>query len=432
MRKLFKILVVIITFQLLFIVSNHNTQGSELHKNKPQLTSSHFYNFQSDYDEFSRFESRFERFLSFWNVTGASVAFAKDGKLIYAKGFGQSNREDNHPVEPYHLFRIASVSKLVTGTAIMKLVEDGKLNLDDCVFGAEGLLNMAPYNAYRDKKVEEITVRHLLEHSGGWTTRYGDPLFEQHHLATRYGYAEPLSSEDIIAIMLKKRLHFRPGTASYYSNLGFVILGKVIEKASGMNYELYVKSEILHPLGIFDMTLGKNLRCEKDPLEVNYYEQDDAIKIQDCYGNGNLVSKSDGGNNLLAIEAAGAWIASATDILKLLLSLDGFDYPADILSKESLTEMVTPKANGFSPLGWRQTNKYGNWLRTGSFAGSSAVLKRRPDGLAYVILCNTSVWIGPDYPFKLSAFADRELSRLKTFPDVNLFEKAPDMFLANK
>lgn len=416
---------------MLFVGPNHNSIGSEILKHYEKPQSHHLYNFQSETEIFDRFENRFERFISFWNIKGASMAVAKDGKLVYAKGFGFSDVEQQQSVEPYNLFRIASVSKLITATAIMKLVEEGKLSLDDHVFGENGILNMAPYNNYRDNKVETITVRHLLEHSGGWTTRYGDPLFEQHHLARRHGYEEPLSSEDIIAIMLTKRLHFRPGEASYYSNLGFVILGKVIEAVSGVDYELFVKAKLLYPIGVYDMKLAENYRDNKDELEVNYYEQPDAIKIYDSNGSGKLVSKCNGGNNLKALEAAGGWIGSSTDILKFLLAIDGFDAPSDILSKESLEVMAKPKAIGYSPLGWRKTNQHGYWMRTGSFAGSSCVLKRRPDGLSYVILCNTSAWIGPNYPFKLAAFADRELNRIDEFPADNKFENLPSLQLSS-
>ena len=432
MRRLYKIGILLLIFQLTIVFNYETTIGNEIIKAPTPVSSKHFYNFQSQLPEFNRFEERFDRFMAFWNIKGAAVAIAKDGKLIYTKGFGYANIENSENVEPYHKFRIASVSKLITATAIIKLVEAGKLTLDDKVFGPSGILNMDPYLNYRDKKVEEITVRHLLEHSGGWTVRYGDPLFEQHSLARRHGYKEPLSSEDIIAIMLTKRLQFRPGHASYYSNLGFVILGKVIEKASGLNYELYVQSKVLQPLGIYNMELGHNHRNNKLAAEVNYYEQPDAIQIMACDGSGSLAPKSNGGNNLLALEAAGAWVGSATDIMKLLLALDGFSYPADILSQESINEMTTPKATGYAPLGWRSTNRYGHWIRTGSMAGTSAVLKRRPDGVSFVILCNTSAWIGPDYPFKLASFADREINRIKTLPDHDLFEEQQKLYLSFK
>ena len=171
------------------------------------------------------------------------------------------------------------------------------------------------------------------------------------------------------------------------------------------------------------MELGHNHRNNKLAAEVNYYEQPDAIQIMACDGSGSLAPKSNGGNNLLALQAAGAWVGSATDIMKLLLALDGFSYPADIYQRFGCRNIV---------LGWRSTNRYGHWIRTGSMAGTSAVLKRRPDGVSFVILCNTSAWIGPDYPFKLASFADREINRIKTLPDHDLFEEQQKLYLSFK
>lgn len=425
MGRIVKIIAAYLLVALTVTLFNQTTQGGEVYLETPDFTSQHLFNFQSESDVFDRFETRFQNFLDYWNIKGASVAVAKDGKLVYARGFGSADLANSTPMEPYHLMRVASVSKLITAVAVMKLVEAGKLSLESKVFGRNGILNMDPYLDYSDANVEDITVRNLLNHSGGWSTRYGDPLFCLSALAADNGYAQPLSSEDVIAIMLKKRLHFKPGTSSQYSNLGFVILGKVIEKASGIGYEQYVKSEVLYPLGLFDMQLGHSYRSQRLALEANYYEQPDAGLIPDISGSGMLVEKSNGGNNIEALEAAGGWVASATDLLKLLLAIDGFDKPADILSVQSINAMVSIDEPGFSPLGWRTTNTAGQWVRTGTLAGSSAVMKRSPDGLCYVILCNTSPWVGSEFPFKMAAFADAELERTDILPDINLFSSEP-------
>jgi CubicO group peptidase (beta-lactamase class C family) len=421
MGRIVKIIAVYIIIGLTATLFNQTTQGGEVFIDTPDFSSQYLFNFQSQSPSFNRFESRFERFLEFWNIKGATVAVAQNGKLIYTKGFGYADVANNTLMEPYHMMRVASVSKLVTAVAVMKLVEEGKISLNDKVFGQLGILNTKPYLDYRDPRMEEITVKHLLNHSGGWTTRYGDPLFSLNSLAKANGYAQPLSSEDVIAIMLTKRLHFNPGTSSRYSNLGFIILGKVIEKASGMDYERYVKSQILYPLGIFDMQLGRSYRSQRFALEANYYEQPDAELIPDISGSGMLVEKSNGGNNIEALDAAGGWVASATDLMKFLLAIDGYEKPADILSVQSINTMVSVDQVGFSPLGWRSTNVYGQWVRTGTLAGSSVVMKRFPDGLCYVILCNTSPWVGSEFPLKMASFADTELERIDILPDINLF-----------
>ncbi len=420
MIRSIKILLCIITFFLVSFVFQSGTKGHELTEKPTYFQSDHFLSAQSQVEEFSHFERYFERFLQYWHIKGASVAVSKDGRLIYTKGFGFADEASDTSVEPYHLFRIASMSKLITAVAIMKLIEKGELTLDQNVFGPDGLLNDARFLSYKDKRVEDITIKHLLNHSGGWTSHWGDPMFLQTAMARYHKYELPLSQDDIIEIMLKKRLHFKPGGASYYSNFGFMVLGKVIEKVTGLSYESYVQRAVLIPLGLFDMQLASNLRKDKAALEVTYYEQADALKIRQFDGSDTLVAKSNGGNNYETLGAAGAWIASSTDMLKLLNTIDGFNSKEDILSEESIMLMTQNDGDGFSPLGWREANRFG-WIRTGSFAGSSTVLKRRPDGINYVILCNTSTWVGPDLPFKLSQFMDRELGRLKELPEKDMW-----------
>lgn len=378
------------------------------HTTTPQI------NFEND-NQVKYFEKRVHKFLKYWNIQGASVSIAKEGEIVYAKGFGYADTVSKTPVNTDHLFRVASVSKLVTAVAIMQLKEEGKLSLDDHVFGNEGILNFAPYNVYRDKKVEQIKVKHLLNHSGGWTARYGDPMFINNAIAKRIEKNELINTEDIITYMLTKRLHFKPGTASYYSNLGFAVLSKVVEAQSGLPYETYVRANVLIPLGITEMHIGKNRMEDWLPNEVCYYEQPDAIKVSSVYGTGEEVRKCDGGSNIEALQGAGAWIGSSLDLLKLVLTVDGEDSYFDILSKESIKEMTTPVSTGFSPYGWRTTNYRGDWLRTGTLAGSTALVKKGKSGLSYVILCNTSPWRGSDFPYIMRRFMDSQIRKVGAF-----------------
>jgi len=127
--------------------------------------------------EYSDINRQLEQFVNKWNLVGASFCIAHKGRVIYAHSFGMANKEGGIAMQPYHTMRVASVSKLITATAVMKLVEDGKLRLDDKVFGVNGILNDPRFLKYKDKRVEEITVHNLLNHSGGWTPRWGDHLF---------------------------------------------------------------------------------------------------------------------------------------------------------------------------------------------------------------------------------------------------------------
>ena len=122
----------------------------------------------SSYPEVSESEEQIQQFIDRWDIVGASVAIAKDERLIYAKGFGYANKEKGIQVEPRHLFRVASISKLITAVAIMKLKEEDQITLDQKVFGEEGVLNDPKYQNIRDPRVRDITIYHLLTHSAGW------------------------------------------------------------------------------------------------------------------------------------------------------------------------------------------------------------------------------------------------------------------------
>lgn len=208
------------------------TFGTDFTPPAPIASSLRISGFFSDDKNFHVIDHRINRFINQWKIAGASVAIAKDGKMVFAKGYGHADKEAELQTEPYHLFRVASISKLITATGIMKLVEDGKISLNQKVFGSSGILNEYPYNNYLDNRVENIEVVHLLNHSGGWTNRWGDPMFMPQVIAQGRGQDLPVSDTDIISFMLNKRLHFTPGSMSSYSNLGYTILGKVIDRKS--------------------------------------------------------------------------------------------------------------------------------------------------------------------------------------------------------
>lgn len=374
----------------------------------------------SESEMFVTAEKGVEFFMKNWDIKGASVAVAREGKLVYARGFGYASLDDSIPAEPYHRFRIASVSKLVTAVAIMKLQEEGKLSVNDKVFGPGAILDDTLFANPKDRRVFDITVGHLLAHEGGWSQRYGDQMFMPDVVARTLDVPLPVDLKTIIRFALGKNLHFTPGTGQSYSNLGYSILGLVIEEASGLDYETYCRKKILEPLGIYDMALGKNLPEDALPLEVSYYEVSNAPLRPSIYGTGEMVTASGGGNDIETLGAAGAWVATAPDLMRLLLAVDGFDNPKDILSPESI-EFMTDVYNGYAPVGWRATLTNGTWWRTGSFSGTTAMLKRMPDGTAWVVLMNSSGWNGPELTSDIDRMMARFLQRVSQWPETDLF-----------
>lgn len=360
-------------------------------------------------------------FMKKWSIQGASVAIARDGKLLYARGFGYADTAAGIETQPYSKFRIASVSKLVTAVAIMKLREEGKLSLDDRVFGPEGVLNDSCYCAPKDKRAYNITIAHLLSHEGGWSQRYGDQMFMPHQVASQMKCELPVDTRTIVQFALSKRLHFTPGTGRSYSNLGYSILGLVIEKASGLPYEEYCRTAIFEPLGIYDIVPAKNLPDQKAPFEVTYYEPAGRSMQPSVYGTGELVPIRYGGNDVETLGAAGYWLATAPDLMRLVLAVDGLDYNDDILSDGSINLMTDVK-NNISPVGWKTTYENGTWIRTGSFAGTAAMIKRQPDGLSWIVLLNTSTWNGPGIHSYINRMMSGVVSKIDEWPEYNLFD----------
>lgn len=378
-------------------------------------------NEHSSYYELRSIDSVFSKFIRRWGIAGASVAIAKDGKMVYTKGFGKADKETGEFVQPDHLFRIASVSKLITAAGIMKLVEDGYLELNDYVFGPRGILNDSIYSKILDPKVKDITIRHLLKHQGGWSASMGDPMFETLEIALKMNVPPPADPVTVTQYMLAKRLHFKPGTKSSYSNLGYCILGQVIEKVSDVTYEKYIQSKILNPLGIYNMQIGKNLILDKALNEVSYYDYDGALSRLSIYGTGDFVSRTYDGTNVEGLGAAGGWIATSSQLLKLVLAIDGFDTKPDILSVASIEAMTSGVEAGGSPLGWKGVDAKGNWWRTGTLAGTSALVMRQADGTSFAVILNSSTYKGPRFTTEINKAMQKALNGIEEWPSHDLF-----------
>lgn len=410
-----------LAFSGTFYLKDFQSLGNDFNTPMPSATSLRLSNAFSESDDFVSFDSRMEAFIKKWNIAGASVAIAKDERLVFAKAYGFADRELKIATEPYHLFRVASVSKLVTAVGIMKLVEMGKLALDSRVFGVDGILNDSAFLNYVDKRVELITVKQLLEHSAGWTPRYGDHMFMPGVVAQKLNKPLPVSVDDIIVFALMHRLHFQPDSQSSYSNLGYAVLGKVIEKVTETDYESYIRKEVLFPLGIFDMRLGRSFLSERFENEVKYYEPDSTMVVEDFRGTGTMVSRTYGGNDIYTLGAAGGWIASASDLMKLMLSIDGNSQIRDILSSESIMTMTQPECPLKSPLGWRKI-KGNAWIRTGTLASVSALMVHQADGISYVVLLNSGTWKGADFTVEIERQISNYIETIAHWPDYNLFD----------
>lgn len=353
-------------------------------------------------------------FLQKWQIPGATVALAKDDQLLYARGFGLA--DENRVMQPDNLFRIASLSKPVTAMAIMKLIQDDIICMDDLVFGGGGVLNSSPYRTYADPRMEQITVQHLLEHTAGWDREIspeGDPMFSAVKIARAMNVPAPADAVSIISYMLQQPLDFTPGSRFAYSNLGYNILGRIIEEVTHLPYETYVQNSVLLPLGITRMALGRNAYEEKKPEEVRYFDLKER-RVNPVTGDGKKVPLPYGGFNLEAMDAHGGWLASAPDLIKLLTSLDTKDETGP-LNPEHIALMTTPTSNSRNyAMGWF-VNQKGNKWHTGALVGSSSLMANLEDGRKWVLLLNARPEDEAFYP-ELDRLMWDSLSKVPNLP----------------
>ncbi len=389
-------------------------------KHHPRSINKFITNDLSDSEQTRKFDRDIESFIRRWEFKGATFALMRNDSLIYAKGYGYADVENNIKCEANHLFRVASVSKLLTATAIMKLVESKKLTLSSQVFGEEGILCDTMFLHLRNPNLKRITVEHLLRHTAGFSSPHGDPAFANFSIARQLDCELPLNTDDMVVYATHNRLRYQPGGSYDYSNLGYIILGKIIEKVSGMDYEEYVQKSILHPIGCYDMFIGRSFEKNRDPQEVNYYEVKEAEEVEAYDGSGVMCMKSNGGNNISLLGSAGGWVSSSVEMLKFVASIDDYALRKSILSDESI-DVMTATSRYKHSIGWASTSKYG-WLRSGSMAGTSALIKKQNDGYTWVFIANSSAWIGPNITKYISSYVSRAISRVKEWPERDMFD----------
>jgi CubicO group peptidase (beta-lactamase class C family) len=348
------------------------------------------------------FDREMEDFMQARKVPGGTLAVVKDGRLVYAKGYGWADRDKKEAASPETRFRIASLSKTLTAVAVMKLVEANKLTLDARAFETAHLLPASGDPALAETRLQEITVRQLLQHTGGWdSAKSGDPMFRWRAIARELRTMEPPNPGDIIRYMLKRSLDFDPGSRSAYSNFGYCVLGRVIEAVSGELYEAFVRDRLLAPLGIKRMRIGASLVAAAD--EAHYYTTDGA-KVRGVFpGLTESVPVPYGGFSLEAMDAHGGWLASAVDLARWAAALNDVR-GQPVLKPETLKLMAAPPPApvardkdgklepAFYACGWmvRPIGSQGsaNYWHTGSLPGSCSLLVRRWDGLSWAVLFN--------------------------------------------
>ena len=284
-----------------------------------------------------------------------SVLVAKDGKVLFAKGYGLANAEHEIPNTPETKFRLGSITKMFTATAILILQDRGKLKVDDPV---------GKYLPDAPKAWDKVTIHHLLTHTSG-VPSYTDDI----------GYGLSMTKPETVASMIArfkdKPLQFEPGSKFHYSNSGYFLLGAVIEKLSGKSYEAFLKEAIFEPLAMKDTGYDQPAKVLAKRAS-GYNRRDDGL-INAPYLDMNQPY------------SAGSLYSTVGDLFKWDCALK-----AGHFSKGVMAAMFTPFKNNYA-YGWSIGERKGHkqFGHGGGINGFATDFERYPDdGVCVAVLCN--------------------------------------------
>jgi D-alanyl-D-alanine carboxypeptidase len=299
------------------------------------------------------------------------IAIAYRGQIVHQAAYGLEDVRTGVTPTTDSRFRIASISKVFTATVVMQLVEQGLVSLDETFLPSLGV-------PLGDPRTANITVRQLLSHTSGIGS--SALVFFNHQVST---WQE--GSAKVLALPLDTD----PGTKYRYSNANFTLLGSLIEQRTGVPYEQAVRNYLLNPLGLISMRFAGTFDAQP----------------------GDVFHPSTVGRNYMeSLGSAGQWIASPTDVLKLLLAIDANVPVSQTFANEMRTPVPTIDPNpewGYG-LGLR-LRADGAWGHSGTLEQAKGMALVRPDGWAVCILVNGEV---PDRTDTLATLIDMGLATI--------------------
>lgn len=289
---------------------------------------------------------------------GGAVLIARNGQALVSKGYGMANLEDDAPNTPQTKFRLGSLTKQFTAMAVMMLQERGKLNVGDPV---------CKYLPDCPAAWQPITVRHLLTHTSGVPNYTNFPDFKQF---SRLSTPVPA----LVELFKNKPLDFTPGEKYNYSNSGYVLLGLIIERASGKSYQDFLREHIFEPLRMVNTGYESNSQVlSRRAAGYAYDPQTDSV-VNAAY------------IDMSTPYSAGALYSTVEDMLLWDQAL----YTERLVSRKSLDEMFTPFKNGCG-YGWgvrKQFNRV-SVSHAGGINGFSSYIARFPeDRVTVIVLAN--------------------------------------------
>ncbi|MEM8915330.1 MAG: serine hydrolase, partial [Pseudomonadota bacterium] len=263
-------------------------------------------------------------------IPAGQIAVVKDQRLVLSCAYGLSDIDAIEPATPQNLFRVMSVSKLLTLSAIRHLEGAGELDRDDLMIDALG--NRAPNGPFADNRMNDISVQNLMDMDGGFVAsdRY-DPMVDQFSAAEDMGQATPLTCRQIMVFAITDfDLSFDPGVFTdgntgndpaftprqTYSNLGYCILAQIVRATSGQGYQNYVRDQILKPAGVTAMVVGRGREASRKDGEVAYYDEPFKAPRTSPYSQDSDAKPRPYTYVVEAMAGHGGWLASANDLVR--------------------------------------------------------------------------------------------------------------------
>jgi len=313
--------------------------------------------------ELTVFDAALQGYMGEKRLRGATLAVSRNGRQLLSRGYGYFDAEERTPMPPDAMLRLASNAKPLTAMLVQKLARDKRLSLDTRV--REFLDIKPPAGRKLDDRWNDITVKMLLDHKGGWDRKEAieghpdglDPMFEHALIAKELNRTAPLKPRDFIDYMAGQPLQFQPGEKYAYSNFGYCLLGRVAEKVTGRTYIDALHKEILEPLGATDIELASTRPEDRNPREPVYRDPGESPNALTAAG--EPVRAADGSYIAEALDSHGGLIASAPHLLKVL---DAYWINGDP----------------------RRPGDRREYRHLGSLPGNFSVMIQRPDGVNIV------------------------------------------------
>jgi CubicO group peptidase (beta-lactamase class C family) len=278
--------------------------------------------------ELAPLELAMTNFLANHQFHAGTLALMHGSKLVFRQGYGWRDANLTQVIHPDNLFRLASVSKMLTESAIYKLIDAGKISGNTLMYS---YLGIPPWGGVLgDSRIPSITVQELVNHTGGWDdtiSPVGDPVFSTILISTNMGLNYPAAPTNVISWMFSKPLDHAPGAVYAYANLGYQILGRVIEKASGKKYLDYIQQDLLgnaiitNSLGFTNVIQSRSRPVDLNPWEIWYGEPTPySIPSAVDFPTNLVVRDVDGGLYYESFDSFGGVSASAIGLCHYLLN----------------------------------------------------------------------------------------------------------------